>query len=130
MLHGHATDNISDFNRDAFDVPEGVGGWQSCGRCIEAEARKSHAVTPNTLSSHTHANQNAVGALDAIEPLAGAAKLAATDSGFAAQVNRGLRDQFDNRPQFRAPAAHGRGLMPSGRRAKLARQSRPFRLNE
>jgi hypothetical protein len=31
------------------------------------------------------------------EPLAGAAKLAATDSGFAAQVNRGLQDHLDNR---------------------------------
>jgi hypothetical protein len=30
----------------------------------------------------------------------------------------------------RAPTAHGRGLMPLGRRARLARKSRPFRLNE
>jgi hypothetical protein len=61
---------------------------------------------PNTLRPrgtqaielfHPPPIQSAGGALDAIEPLAGAARLAATDSGFAAQVNRGLQDHLDNR---------------------------------
>jgi hypothetical protein len=78
-------------------MPESVRGWQLVRRSIAAGGTgKAPAVTPNTLSSRAHANQNAVGALDAIEPLAGAARLAATDSGFAAQVNRGLQDHFDN----------------------------------
>jgi hypothetical protein len=55
---------------------------------------------------------------------------AATDSGFAAQVNSGLQDHLGNHTHPKRQRRMGRGLMPSGWRAKLARQSPPFRLNE
>jgi len=95
------------FRRRTNEDTELVGAKPSLVRCapqlsLAANVQKSMHVLavgvhrPKGLLFRTPI-QSAGGALGAIEPLAGAARLAATDSGFAAQVNRGLRDDLDNR---------------------------------
>jgi hypothetical protein len=65
--------------------------------------------------------QSAGGALGAGEPLAGAARLAATDSGFVAQVIADSGTISITAPIQGASGAWAR-VDPSGRRAKLARK--------
>jgi hypothetical protein len=96
------------------------------GDVIDPKARRNaqHALIACTSQSNT------VGASDAIEPRAGAAKLAATNSGFAAQVNRGLQHHLDNRAQSRAPAAHWERVSPSAGASKLDAKNPALGLNQ
>jgi hypothetical protein len=65
-----------------------------------------------------------------VSGITGAAKLAATDSAFVAQVNRRVQDHLDNRPQLRAPAAHWERVSPSLRRIELDAKIPALGLNQ